>query len=322
MEEQLLNSFERRLTPSGDEGLRSCALEILQVNLGLRCNMSCAHCHVSAGPNRTEAMDWPTMEAILELVQGVPCRLVDLTGGAPELNPHLQRFIESLGESGLAVQVRTNLTVLLEPECAALPEFFQRHKVRLVASMPCYLKENVRSQRGAGAYEAIIGVIQGLNTLGYGLEADLPLSLVYNPIGPALPPAQAGLEADYRRELRKRFGIEFTDLLTITNAPIGRFQRRLCAEGREADYLRLLRDAFNPETVERLMCRSQLSIGWDGALYDCDFNLALGRTVDHGAPDHIRDFDLDGLISRRIVTGEHCFACTAGAGSSCRGALS
>ncbi|NIA14538.1 MAG: radical SAM/Cys-rich domain protein [Nitrospiraceae bacterium] len=324
--DEALDSFEYRLeaavgAAAAGGALTSRSIDTVQVNLGLRCNMNCVHCHVEASPQRTEMMDWPTMERVLALLRGIPCELVDLTGGAPELNPHFRRFVKALRRDGYAVQVRTNLTVLLEPGMESLPEFFRDQRVRLVASMPCYLEKNVRAQRGPEAYERSIEILRRLNGMGYGAAADLPLNLVYNPGGPVLPPGQAALEAEYRRELEGRFGIQFTRLFTITNAPIGRFLRDLSAHQGEAGYRRLLHDAFNPATVEGLMCRRQISIGWDGTLYDCDFNLSLGLPVNHGAPDHIRAFDLEALATRRIVTGAHCYACTAGAGSSCGGAL-
>jgi radical SAM/Cys-rich protein len=214
-----------------------------------------------------------------------------------------------------------NLTVLLEPGMEEIPELFRDHKIRLVASMPCYLEENVCAQRGKGAYEKSIEAIKRLNALGYGSNPDLPLNLVYNPAGAFLPPSQSALEEDYRRELGNRFGITFTRLLTITNMPLGRFRMQLHHQKQEGNYIELLRKSFNPQTVEGLMCRHQLSVGWEGTLYDCDFNLALRLPVDHGAPDHIISFDLIDLTKRRIVTGDHCFGCTAGSGSSCSGAL-
>jgi radical SAM/Cys-rich protein len=266
-------------------------------------------------------MEWPVMELALHAAANSGSRLVDLTGGAPELNPNFCRFIEALRKNGHPVQVRTNLTVLLEPGMDKIPEFFREHNIRLVASLPCYLEENVSAQRGKGVYEKSITAIRQLNTLGYGKNPELPLSLVYNPGGPFLPPPQSVLEADYRREMGLRFGIGFTHLLTITNMPLGRFRAHLSHLGQERSYLALLRKSFNPDTLSGLMCRYQISIGWDGTLYDCDFNLALGLPVNHGAPEHIKSFRLSDLSLRRIVTGEHCYGCTAGAGSSCQGAL-
>ena len=316
-----MNDFERQIAEVTRDGLRCLNIEVLQLNLGLQCNQRCHHCHLEAAPQRKEMMDWPTMERVMKVAKEIQVRLVDLTGGAPEINPHFRRFLMALREQSNSVQVRTNLTVLLEPGLEDLPHFFRDHQVQIVASMPCYLEENVCAQRGKGVYEKSITAIQRLNALGYGLQPGLSLSLVYNPGGPFLPPSQGALEEDYRRELRERFGISFTRLLTITNMPLGRFQRELRQQKQEEQYLQLLRESFNPQTVPGLMCRHQLSVGWDGTLYDCDFNLALGLPVNHGAPDHIRSFRVPDLRSRRIVTGEHCFACTAGSGSSCGGAL-
>ncbi|MBS3919811.1 MAG: arsenosugar biosynthesis radical SAM protein ArsS [Deltaproteobacteria bacterium] len=316
-----MNDFEKQIAEGGREGLHSLKVETLQVNLGLRCFQQCNHCHIEASPQRKEMMEWSTMQLVLEAAKKVECQLVDLTGGAPEINPYFRRFVAALCQEGHAVQVRTNLTVLLEPHMGEMPEFLRKHKVRLVASMPCYLEENVRAQRGPGAYEKSVAAIRILNGLGYGSDPGLPLNLVYNPGGPFLPPPQSALEEDYRRELGQRFGIGFSHLLTITNMPLGRFRNELDRQNQRESYLRLLRQSFNPQTVSGLMCRNQLSVGWDGTLYDCDFNLALGLSVNHGAPDHIENFKPEDLRMRRIVTGDHCFGCTAGAGSSCGGAL-
>lgn len=316
-----MNEFEKTIARHDPEGLRSRTIEILQVNLGLACNQRCRHCHLEASPDRSERMDWPVMEWVLRAAETLGRPQVDLTGGAPELNPDFRRFVTALRERGCRVQVRTNLTVLLEPAMSDLPGFFRDSGVHLVASMPCYLEENVSAQRGRGVHGKSIEAIRRLNALGYGREPSLPLNLVYNPGGPFLPPPQNLLEADYRRELDSRFGIDFTRLLTITNMPLGRFRKELRRQNREEAYLNLLRESFNPETVPGLMCRHQIEVRWDGILYDCDFNLALGLPVNHGAPDHIRFFDPAELARRRIVTGEHCFGCTAGAGSSCGGSI-
>jgi radical SAM/Cys-rich protein len=316
-----MNAFEKSIAAMGEDGLYNHGLEVLQVNVGIKCNQECSHCHLEASPERREMMSWPIMEKVLEAAVEVRPRLVDLTGGAPELNPHFRHFVAALRKQGHSVQVRTNLTVFLEPGMEDLPRFFQEHQVSLVASLPCYLPENVCAQRGEGVYRQSIEAIRTLNRLGYGSRPDLPLNLVYNPGGPFLPPSQSALEEDYRRELGSRFAIAFTRLLTITNVPLGRFRNELRRQKQESEYLRLLRDSFNPRTVPALMCRHQVSVGWDGTLYDCDFNLALGLPVNHGAPDHILSFKPQELKSRRIVTGDHCFACAAGAGSSCGGAL-
>jgi radical SAM/Cys-rich protein len=316
-----MNDFEKQIVAKSGDGLQSQKIETLQVNLGLRCNQQCNHCHLGASPHRKEMMEWRIMELVLEVCKRVRCQLVDLTGGAPELNPNFRHFVEALCREGHRVQVRTNLTVLLEPGMEQIPKFLREHQIRLVASMPCYLEENVCAQRGPGVYGKSVAVMKRLNALGYGYESSLPLNLVYNPGGPFLPPPQSALEEGYRRELGQRFGIKFTRLLTITNMPLGRFRTELARQNKERDYLQLLRKSFNPQTVEGLMCRHQLSVGWDGTLFDCDFNLALGLPVNHGAPDHIRFFKIGDLQTRRIVTGEHCFGCTAGSGSSCGGAL-
>lgn len=316
-----MNDFEKRLASITSNKLHSVQVETIQVNVGLQCNQRCSHCHLNCSPRRTEMMEWPTMELVLEAARGLDCPLVDLTGGAPELNPHFPAFAQALREGGHRVQVRTNLTVLLEPGMETIPEFLRDYEVQIVASMPCYLEKNVRAQRGAQVYEKSIEAIRRLNSLGYGSTPSLPLNLVYNPGEPFLPPEQSALEADYRRELGARFGITFTRLLTITNMPMGRFLVGLREQSRERDYVGLLDKSFNPETVDGLMCRHQVSVGWDGTLYDCDFNLALGLPVNYGAPDHICRFDASVLKKRTIVTGDHCFGCTAGYGSSCRGAL-
>jgi radical SAM/Cys-rich protein len=266
-------------------------------------------------------MEWDTMALVLEAAGSMRSPLIDLTGGSPEFNPHFRRFVKSLRQAGHPVQVRTNLTVLLEPGMEEMPQFFRDQEVQLVASLPCYLEENVCMQRGEGVYGKSIAAIRRLNALGYGVRPDLPLLLVYNPGGPFLPPDQSSLETDYRKQLGERFDLFFTRLLTIANMPIGRFLAVLRRQEQEKNYLELLRESFNPQTLDGLMCRHQISIAWDGTLYDCDFNYALSLPVNHGAPDHIRHFNPANLLVRRIVTGDHCFGCTAGAGSSCGGAL-
>lgn len=317
-----MNEFEKQIAGITYGELHSEEIKTLQVNLGLRCNQHCTHCHHKSSPLRTERMEWETMRSVLQAATHLHCQSIDLTGGAPELNPHFRRFVMALCREGHQVQVRTNLTVLMEPEMEDIPDFFRDYQIQLVASLPCYLEENVRTQRGDGVYEKSIAAIKRLNHLGYGYEKDLPLNLVYNPGGPYLPPPQSVPEEDYRRQLGEHFGITFTRLFTITNMPLGRFRDDLSRLNQEGDYLQLLRKSFNPKTVMSLMCRHQLNVGWDGTLYDCDFNLALGLPVNHGAPDFIQSFKQGNeLISRRIVSGDHCFACTAGCGSSCGGAL-
>lgn len=314
------NDFEKLIVLTSNEGLYSLDIEILQVNLGFLCNQQCIHCHLESSPERKEVMQWPVMEMILKVVRDHRFKLIDLTGGAPELNPYFRLFVASLSQEGLQVQVRTNLTAILESG-KDMPDFLCKNKVRLVASLPCYLEENVRAQRGEGVYEKSISVIKRLNDLGYGYDSDLPLTLVYNPFGAYLPPPQSVLEDNYRRELESRFRITFTKLITITNMPLGRFRRILVKNCQLQNYMENLKKSFNPLTLEGLMCRHQISVGWDGILFDCDFNLSLGLSINHGALNHISSFNLSRLSRRRIITGEHCFGCTAGAGSSCSGAL-
>ncbi len=295
----------------------------LQLNIGLRCNLACHHCHVESGPKRREAMDRRGAERILELLSanpGVGC--LDLTGGAPELNEQFRFLVAGARGLGRRVIDRCNLTVLFEPEQEDTAGFLAAHQVEIVASLPCYLEENVDRQRGRGVHRGSIEALRWLNRLGYGLPgSSLVLDLVYNPLGPDLPPPQAELEARFRSELRARFGIEFHRLLTLANMPIRRFARMLARRGELEAYQALLVNHFNPETLPALMCRHLLSVGHDGRLHDCDFNLALAIPAP-GPERTIWDLrDLSALEGRPIATGPHCFGCTAGAGSSCGGAL-
>jgi radical SAM/Cys-rich protein len=315
-----MNEFDRRVTESNGGPLVAERISIVQVNVGLRCNQKCAHCHVAASPKRTEQMSWETMEHVLRVAGEAECDVLDVTGGAPEIHPDFERFVGRARGEGIDVQVRTNLTIQLEPGFEHVAQFLADQRVKLVASLPCYLEENVNRQRGDGVYQGSIEAVKRLNRLGYGLEPELPLNLVYNPVGPHLPPDQTSLEQDYKRELRDRHGIEFTSLVTITNMPIGRFMGDLRRQKKADAYRQLLRDSFNPATIEGLMCRHQINVDWDGNMYDCDFNLALKLKVNHGMPTHISEFD-PRLHKRRIETGAHCFGCTAGRGSSCGGAL-
>jgi len=316
-----MKTFEENVAECSGGALCCRDIETLQCNLGFKCNQQCKHCHVSASPARTEIMELHTMESVLAAARESRPKLVDLTGGAPELNPHFKKFVEALKMAGHEVQVRTNLTALLEPDHEVTAQFLADYNVGLVASMPCYLEENVRAQRGAGVYEKSVAAMKMLNELGYGDKPELRLDLVYNPGGAFLPPAQALLEVDYRRELFGRFGLVFSSLLTITNMPLGRFWSDIKRMKKDHEYLELLGGSFNPATIEGLMCRHQVSVGWDGRLYDCDFNLALGLPVEESAPRTIEEFDVVKLTKRKVVTGLHCYGCTAGCGSSCRGAL-
>jgi radical SAM/Cys-rich protein len=298
--------------------------QTLQVNLGKLCNQACHHCHVDAGPKRTEVMKRATAQRVLELLTKSPSvSELDITGGAPELNPNFNWLLEEARARKYSVIVRCNLTVLFEAGMEWLADFYRDHRVHLICSLPCYTRENVEQQRGAGVFSKSIQALQWLNRLGYGSE--LKLDLVYNPIGPSLPPPQERLEAQYREELGRDFGIVFHRLLTITNMPINRFARQLHHWGKFSEYMGLLVNHFNPATVEGLMCRGLVSVSWDGRLFDCDFNQMLEIPIFEGsahAPLSIWHIDdLSALNGASITTGSHCFGCTAGTGSSCGGAL-
>jgi radical SAM/Cys-rich protein len=316
-----MNDFDAKIKGMFPEGLHSREIDTLQVNIGRHCNLACVHCHLECSPGRTEMMSWAIMENILALSEKNTFHLVDITGGSPELHPDIIRFITALRGREQAVQIRTNLTALLESPANEIIPFLREKEVGLVGSLPCYVEENVDTQRGHGAYQKSITALRFLNGAGYGIENGLPLILVYNPGGPFLPSDQTTLEEAYRQELKARFDISFSRLIVLTNMTLGRFRKYLDQSGEMESYLSLLRGSFNPATINSLMCRHQISIDWDGMLYDCDFNLALGMAVNHGAPDRIETFDRALLRRRRIVTGMHCFGCTAGAGSSCSGAL-
>ncbi len=318
-----VEEFSQRLARAGAAPLRRAArLRVLQLNLGKLCNQTCRHCHVDAGPDRTEIMTRETIELCLSRLEHSTVELVDLTGGAPELNPDFRRLVQRCRELGRRVMDRCNLTVLLLPRFEDLVDFFAEQQVEVVASLPYYLGERTDAQRGDGVFEKSIAALHKLNAAGYGRPGSgLRLNLVYNPTGAFLPPQQAMLESDYRRELRRRHGIEFNDMFVITNMPISRFLEYLLESGNYAEYMERLQAAFNPATLAGLMCRDTLSVSWDGWLYDCDFNQMLDWKLNHGAARHIRDVDLSALSEAPIVTGRHCYGCTAGAGSSCGGAL-
>lgn len=325
------NAFDRAVETATGRELRAAggrSIPTFQVNIGLKCNLACHHCHVESGPKRTEEMTWDTMQLVLEAARLAGAQTIDITGGAPEMNRHFRRFVTAAKAQGHEVIVRTNLTIALEEGYQDLPEFFALNMVHLVASLPCYLETNVDKQRGKHVYVESVEVIKRLNAVGFGVQPNLPLDLVYNPGGPSLPPPQATLEEDYRRELGRQFGLRFTRLYTITNMPIGRFQHDLERAGKGAAYKQRLLDAFNPATIDPLMCRHQIHVSHDGTLSDCDFNYALKLPVnldEPASPRHVRDLlrpgSTDSLARRSIATGEHCFACTAGCGSSCGGAL-
>ncbi len=316
-----MNEFDLRIRNCLPEGLNATEIKTLQINLGRACNLACGHCHLECSPNRSEHMPGNLMQEILVLIQRNRFELIDITGGSPELHPRFRHFLEALGAIKSAVQVRTNLTTLLEPWCRELIGLFERQGVSLVGSLPCFLAENVDAQRGHGVHARSIAALRLLNQAGYGLEEGLTLNLVYNPGGCFLPPRQSALEATYREELKNRYGVFFNRLLVLTNMPLGRFRQQLVVAGRLDAYMLMLQNAFNPDTLPGLMCRHQLSIDWDGTVYDCDFNLAIGLPVNHNAPNRISAFDSRKLAGRSIMTGDHCFGCTAGSGSSCAGEL-
>lgn len=312
-------SFHETVRSLSSEPLSAQGVTTLQVNVGYRCNLSCSHCHVEAGPARTETMDGNTVNAVLAVLSRSAIATLDVTGGAPELNLHFRRLVSSAHRLGKHVIVRTNLAVLHEPGMADLPVFYRDNRVDLVASLPCYQGKNVDDMRGNGTFAKCIASLKELNGLGYGLQDGLPLHLVYNPSGPFLPPSQGALEQDYRRELGNRYDVSFTTLYALANLPIGRFHDRLERSGELDRYRALLACAFNPATLNGIMCRTLLSVGWDGRLYDCDFNQVLGLTVGPESPAHINDFDYDALARRTICIGDHCYGCTAGHGSTCTG---
>jgi radical SAM/Cys-rich protein len=288
----------------------------LQVNLGYRCNMSCKHCHVEAGPARGEAMNEDTVNAVLAALQSSRMGTLDITGGAPELNPLFGYLVEKTTKAGCHVVVRTNLTVFFEEGMDYLPEFLSSHNVEIIASVPHYTEKDVDRVRGRGAFEKSIRALQRLNSLGYGKTIEKKLSLVYTPGGTFLSPSQKTLEEDYRKELGGSFDISFDALYTFTNMPLGRFRQFLERTGGLEKYMEKLACAFNPEAITGLMCRHLISVGWDGRLYDCDFNQLLRLGVESGRPQDIREFDLSRLSGRKITVGEHCYACTAGQGST------
>lgn len=318
----LLPSFERTVSRHGLM-LERHPLEILQVNLGKRCNQACHHCHVEAGPLRTEQMDRSTARRILELLDEAPSvHTLDLTGGAPELNPHFWMLVQGARSLGKKVIDRCNLTVLYEPGQEQTADYLASHEVSVVASLPCYSKNNVDRQRGLGVFNKSIEGLRRLNALGYGQPGSgLELDLVYNPVGASLPPPQARLEADYRRELAEHFGIVFNRLYTITNMPIKRFLHELLRSGQLDMYMQKLLDAFNPQAAAGVMCRNLLSVGWDGQLYDCDFNQMLDLPAANQQQTIWTLKSLSEFDHGRIAFGRHCYGCTAGAGSSCGGAL-
>jgi len=304
--------------------IRRKPLETLQVNLGYKCNQTCVHCHVNAGPNRTEMMSRETISDVIAFLKASRVKTLDLTGGAPELSPHFRGLVLAARNLGVHVMDRCNLTILEQPGQDDLARFLANHAVEVVASLPCYLEENVDAQRGKGVFEASIRALKTLNALGYGHPGPgLALNLVYNPQGPTLPPAQEQLERDYHRYLGERFGVVFNRLYVLTNMPIQRFGSTLISKGRFAHYMALLKNAYQPENLESVMCRTLISVDWRGYVYDCDFNQMLGLPLRvKGRPRvHLRDLAGPDLEGNPILVKDHCYGCTAGQGSSCGGAL-
>jgi len=300
-------------------------LEIVQVNLGYRCNQTCLHCHVNAGPKRRENMTRRTVRQVLDFIQATRVPTVDLTGGAPELNPHFRHLVRTVRQWGTQVIDRCNLTILEEPGQEDLAEFLAEHAVEIIASLPCYLEDNVDAQRGDGVFDASIRGLRLLNTLGYGRAgSELVLNLVYNPQGPSLPPPQDSLEADYKAHLWEHYGIEFNQLFTLANMPIHRFGSTLISKGQFNDYMTLLKSAHRDDNLDTVMCRNLLSVDWQGYVYDCDFNQMLGipLKLEQRPRTHIKDLLAVDLSGNPIQVADHCYGCTAGQGSSCAGALS
>ena len=320
----MLNS-KPLLLNSDFPALQRTQLETLQVNLGYTCNQTCKHCHVNAGPNRTEQMSLETINDLLTFIRQHDIQKLDLTGGAPELNPHFRYLVREARKLNVHVIDRCNLTILSEDNQQGLAEFLAEHKVEVVASLPCYTQENVDEQRGKGVFDKSISGLQQLNTLGYAKpETELILNLMYNPTGAFLPPPQATLEADYKEKLRHDFGIEFSHLFTLTNMPIMRFGSSLMSSGEFEPYMQLLKTAHSDDNLQTVMCRSLISIDWQGYIFDCDFNqmLDIPSRLDDITKRHIADLNIDELERSNILVADHCYGCTAGGGSSCGGALS
>ncbi len=314
--------FEESLAESGLSPLRATGIETLQINVGKLCNQTCRHCHVDAGPDRVESMSRETAELCMEKLAATDIPTVDITGGAPELNSSFRWLVRESKRLGRHVMDRCNLTILLVSSQDDLAEFLAEHQVEIVASLPFYSAEQTDVQRGEKVFERSIRALRKLNDLGYGKDgAGLKLDLVFNPAGAFLPPAQRALEEDFKRELKRRHGITFNNLYTITNMPISRFLEFLLRTGNYDRYMRKLVRAYNPAAAAAVMCRSMISVAWDGTLSDCDFNQMIDLSTGPGLPHHIRDFDYELLKQRRIVTDQHCYGCTAGAGSSCGGTI-
>ncbi len=318
---QNLPAFKEKLSEIGLHPLTPTGIEIFQINVGYMCNMTCKHCHVDAGPGRKEIMTKETFEQCLDALRGTDIETVDLTGGAPEMNPHFKWFVEEVSKLDKHIIVRSNLTILTTaPKYRALPAFFAKHGVEVTCSLPFYSKSRTDRQRGKGTYDKSVVALKKLNEIGYGKDdLGLQLNLVYNPNGAFLPGSQQQLEQDFKRELKRKHDIVFNNLFTITNLPISRYLNFLLMTDNLDEYMEHLIESFNPAAARGVMCRNTISIGWDGTLYDCDFNQMLEIETNEDAPSHINSFDLKTLNERQIQINQHCFGCTAGAGSSCGG---
>ncbi len=325
VKDQNLDSFSTKLKETNLFPLTTTGLDIFQINMGKMCNQVCSHCHVDAGPDRKEIMSKETLQECLDAIAKSEIKTVDLTGGAPEMNPHFRWFVEEAYKLDCKVIVRCNLTIIVaNKKYFDLPEFYKENEVEIVSSLPHYSEKKTDSQRGDGVFDRSIRALKMLNEVGYGIEGSgLTLNLVYNPSGAFLPPSQSGLEKQFKRKLKKDFDIEFNSLFAITNIPISRYLDYLVASENFMGYMEKLVNSYNPTAAEGVMCRNTISVGWDGYLYDCDFNqmLELKVAVADKKRQHVKDFDSQTLIDRKIIVNEHCFGCTAGAGSSCGGEI-
>lgn len=317
-----LTRFHDKMDTIGLHPLTTTQLDVFQVNVGKMCNQVCEHCHVDAGPDRKEIMTRETMQLCLDAIDKTNCKTVDLTGGAPEMNPEFRWFVEQLSKKGKNIIVRCNLTIIVaNKKYYDLPEFFKKHNVEIASSLPYFNSTKTDAQRGEGVFEKSIRALKMLNAVGYGIkDSGLILNLVYNPSGAFLPPDQAGLQDQFKRKLRQGYEIEFNELFAITNLPVSRYLSYLVASKNYDKYMEKLVNAFNPSAAANVMCRNTVSVGWDGYLYDCDFNQMLELKV-AAKGQHLRDFDLSQLENRNVIVNEHCYGCTAGAGSSCGGTV-
>ncbi|PKN89048.1 MAG: radical SAM protein [Deltaproteobacteria bacterium HGW-Deltaproteobacteria-1] len=314
-------SFAGKIREIHKSPLTAKGIDILQINMGRLCNLTCRHCHVEAGPHRTEIMERPVLAKCLEILHAFPISTIDITGGAPEMNPHLEWFITEAARLNRRLIVRSNLTVLFEEPYRHFIDVFTRNKVEIVTSLPDHLAAKSDRQRGSGVFRKVIAALHELNVRGYGMpDSGLCIDIVHNPVGAYLPGPQVALAHEYRERLFAEQGIRFNQLFCLTNLPIGRYLEYLIESDNFEDYISALCHSFNPAAVDNVMCLTTLSVGWNGSLYDCDFNQMLGLTVNHGAPDNIMDFDIEKLRNREIVINNHCYGCVAGSGSSCQGA--